>query len=171
VRALPGVTAAGATAVLPLQGRSWTGDLFIEGRPDVHGRELRHQSITAGYLEALGVRLISGRTLQSSDRADAPLVIVVNATLARNYFSHDGPIGRRIAFERFGEDALATIVGVVSDEAQDGLGAPIGPEVYDSHLQEEWSDMAILVRSTPAAAIRFGRAARRARHRPAPGAV
>ena len=41
IRALPGVTAAGGSTVLGLQGQGWTGDLFVEGKPEVWGRELR----------------------------------------------------------------------------------------------------------------------------------
>jgi putative ABC transport system permease protein len=153
VRSLPGVTSAGATAALPLEGRSWTGDLFIEGRPEVHGRELRHRSISAGYLETLGPRLIYGRTISSVDTATAPQVVVINDTLARQYFPNQNPVGRRIAFDTPGPKTVwRTIVGVVGDQVQDGPGVPQEPEVYQSHLQEEWSDMAILVRTAAAPA-------------------
>jgi len=157
VRSLPGVTSAGATAALPLEGRSWTGDLFIEGQPDVHGRELRHRSISGGYLEALGPRVIHGRTISNLDTAKAPPVVVVNETLARRYFPNQNPVGRRLAFETPGPKTVwRTIVGVVGDQVQAGPGVPQDPEVYDSHLQEEWSDMAILVRTAAPAMVLSG---------------
>ena len=54
LRDIPGVAAAGATARLALEGYTWTGDLFVDGRPDVWGRELRHKAVTPGFLQAPG---------------------------------------------------------------------------------------------------------------------
>jgi putative ABC transport system permease protein len=157
LRAHPSVQAAGATIRLPLEGAAWTGRLFIEGRPDVHLRELRHKSITSGYFEALGLRLIAGRTIQTTDRSGATLVVVVNETLARRFFPNEDPVGHRVAFDPPASAVRwRTIVGVVSDEPQDRLGKPAIAEVYDSELQEEWSQMAVAIRSSapPADVIR-----------------
>lgn len=149
LRAMPAIEAAGATRRLPLEGYAWTGDLYIEGRPDVHGRELRHKSISSGYLETLGLRLIAGRTIAARDRADAPLAVVVNETLAREYFPGQDPVGHRIAFDKPGPRVRwRTIVGEVADEPQDGVGVPAAPEVYESDLQDASPAMAIAVRSS-----------------------
>ena len=43
---------------------------------------------------------------------------------------------------------MGDLVGVVSDERQDGLASPVKPEVYEVESQHEWNDMAIAVRST-----------------------
>jgi putative ABC transport system permease protein len=158
IRAIPGVVSAGATNRLPLAGSMWTGDLFIERQPDVHGRELRHKAVTPGYLETLGLRLIAGRTLDKTDGPDAPQVVVVNETLARKFFAAVDPIGQRIAFDARSKNVTwQTIVGVVSDEPQDGIGVPAVEEVYQSDMQEEWRSMAFLVRSSrPADAVLAG---------------
>jgi putative ABC transport system permease protein len=151
LRALPGVTAAGGTSVLPLEGPGWTGDLFIEGRPEVWGRDLRHKTIVPGYFAAIGLPLVRGRDLAASDTASAPAVVVVNETLARMYFENADPIGRRIAFvnpQRNPDVGWRAIVGVVRDEKQDGLGIPVAPEVYDSHRQSSESGLAMAVRAT-----------------------
>jgi putative ABC transport system permease protein len=148
LRAAPDVEAAGATMGLPLDLREWTGDLFIETQPSRHVRELQHRSITSGYLEALGVRLIAGRTIRASDRDGQPLVVVVNETLASRYFNGQQVVGQRIAFDPPSPTIRwRTIVGVVSDEPQRGLGVPVLPAVYDSESQEEMSDLAVVVRS------------------------
>jgi putative ABC transport system permease protein len=153
LKASPDVQAAGATMGLPLDFREWTGDLFIETQPSLHARELQHRSITSGYLEALGVRLIAGRTIQTSDRAGQPLVVVANDTLVRRYFGGQEAVGQRIAFDPPSPTTRwRTIVGVVSDEPQRGLGAPIAPAVYDAEGQEEMSDLAVAVRSRAPAA-------------------
>jgi putative ABC transport system permease protein len=148
LRDAPDVQAAGATMGLPLDLREWTGDLFIETQPTLHVRELQHRSITSGYLEAIGLRLIAGRTIRASDRDGQPLVVVANETLTRRYFNAQQAVGQRIAFDSPSPTTRwRTIVGVVSDEPQRGLDAPIAPAVYDSESQEELSDLAVAVRS------------------------
>ena len=72
LRALPGVTAAGGTTVLPLDGPGWTGDLFVEGRPEVWGRALRHKTIVPGYFAAIGLPIVRGRDLRPPTRHRLP---------------------------------------------------------------------------------------------------
>jgi predicted permease len=148
LRAEPGVSAAGATLQLPLEGSAWTGDLYIEGRPEFHGRELRHKSITTGYLEALGVPLVAGRTIGAADRTDTPLVAVANTAFASRFFPAGGALGARVAFDDPSpRQKWTTIVGVVGDERQDSLAAPPVPEVYEAETQDEFSTMSVAVRS------------------------
>ena len=148
MRSIPGVRAAGASVRLALQGQSWTGDLFIDGRPDVWGRELRHKAVTPGYFEAAGIRLVRGRDFNESDLSGAPTAIV-NQTFARLYFAGIDPLGQRIAFARPTADARwRTIVGVVADEKQDGLGVDVKPEVYDPHVEDAPTTMSIVVRTS-----------------------
>jgi putative ABC transport system permease protein len=150
LRSLPGVTAVGGTTVLALEGSGWTGDLFIDGRPDVWGRELRHKTIVPGYFAAIGLPLVRGRDFAASDTASAPPVAIINETIAQKYFGETDPIGRRIAFDnpqRNPKAGWSTIVGVVRDEKQDSLGKAVAPEVYDTHRQNAESRMAIAVRA------------------------
>jgi putative ABC transport system permease protein len=149
LRALPGVRAAGATARMALEGYAWTGDLFIDGRPDVWGRELRHKSITPGYFAATGLPLLRGRDFDSSDTATGLPVVVVNESLVRRYFAEADPIGQRVAFSRPSANTRwRTIVGVVADEKQDGLASGTMPEVYDPHTQDGSNAMAFVVRTS-----------------------
>ena len=148
LQAIAGVRAAGATVRLPLEGRSWTGDLFIEGRPDVRGRELRHKAVTPGYFEAVGLPLLLGRDFGTADTATAQPVIIVNHALADKYFGGADPVGRRIAFsEPSDRTTWLTIVGVIADEKQDALNAEVQPEVYAPHTQDTREAMAIVVRT------------------------
>ena len=148
LRALPGVQAAGATARLALEGYAWTGDLFIETQPDVHGRELRHKSVTSGYFAAAGLPLIRGRDFNAGDSAGGLPVVIVNRTLARRYYGDRDPIGTRIAFSRPAPGTTwFTIVGVAADEKQDALDAEVEPEVYSPHGQDARDRMSVVVRT------------------------
>jgi putative ABC transport system permease protein len=150
LRSLPGVTAAGGTTVLALEGSGWTGDLFVEGRPEIWGRDLRHKTIVPGYFAAIGLPLVRGRDFAASDTASAPPVAIINETIAQTYFRGIDPVGRRIAFSNPKDDATvgwSTIIGVVRDEKQDSLGKAVAPEVYETHRQNAESGLAIAVRA------------------------
>ena len=155
IRALPAVTAAGGSTVIGLNGQGWTGDLFVEGRPDVWGRELRHKEITQGYFGAMNLPIVRGREFSDADGPTTQPVVVVNEALVRTYFHGEEPIGRHIFFDRQRPGRPAptpwTIVGVVHDEKQNGLGEPVAPEVYQSHRQNATMGLTIVVRSGTAA--------------------
>jgi putative ABC transport system permease protein len=151
LRAIPGVEAAGGTVRLALEGYSWTGDLFIETKPDVWGRDLRHKAVTPGYFAAAGLPLVAGRDFQSSDTAASLPVVIVNRTLARRYYGDADPVGTRIAFSRPSSGTTwLTVVGVAADEKQDALDADVQPEVYAPHAQDSPNEMALLVRTSAA---------------------
>ena len=70
----------------------------------------------------MGLRLVAGRSFAPTDDEKAPLVTVVNQTLARRYFAGESPVGRRVTFTKPGQPPQwVTVIGVVSDEKQDGL--------------------------------------------------
>ncbi len=148
LRALPGVVAAGATSRKPLTGYRWTGDLSIEGRPDVWGRELRHKEVTPGYFAAMGVPVLRGRAFAWSDDGSVSRVAVVNEALARRFFPGEDPVGRRISYTKPDyPPRWITIVGVAGDEKQDGLAAPPQPEVFDPLAQDPTDTMSLVVRA------------------------
>ena len=159
IRTLPGVTAAGGSTVIGLQGQGWTGDLFVEGRPEVWGRELRHKEVTPGYFPAMGLPLVRGRNFTDTDGPNATPVVIVNETLVRSFFGNEDPIGRRISFSRGGMGGapatMWTIIGVVRDEKQNGLHEDVRPEVYETHRQNATTGMTLVVRSqtSPAALV------------------
>jgi predicted permease len=158
VRSVPGVIAAGGSTVLGLQGQGWTGDLFIEGRPDVWGRELGHKEITPGYFPAMGLAIVRGRDFTDADGPGAVPVVIVNETLVRTYFRDEDPVGRRILFSRGrpgGPPPTAwTIVGVARDEKQNALDEAVQPAVYATHRQDPTLGMGLVVRSaTPPAQL------------------
>lgn len=148
---LQGVKAAGAASRVALEGFRWTGDLSIEARPGFWGRELRHKEVTEGYFEALGLAMRRGQGFAPHPEAaigeDSRREVVVNEAFARAFFGTDDVVGQRISYSRPTEPpAWRTIVGVVGDEKQDGLGSPVHPEVYDLHYRQPQSEMTVVAR-------------------------
>ncbi|HKB12259.1 MAG TPA: ABC transporter permease [Vicinamibacterales bacterium] len=159
--AQPGVHAAGAVSTLALRGFTSTGDSTIEGRAaSDYERELRHKSVTPGYFNAMGIRLLAGRLLDERDTPEQPPVTVVNLALARKYFAGADAVGKRITFGRPQDRApWITIVGIVADEQQDALDKAAQPQVYSPIRQQLQNPMTFVVRSSldPAAAISLAR--------------
>ena len=91
------------------------------------GREARALPVSHGYLQAIGIRLISGRYFNEHDDRGSPPVVLVNESLARRYFGRDTPVGRSI--KTIGPTPF-TIVGVVADLRQTALNDPPDPEFY-----------------------------------------
>ena len=84
-----------------------------------------------GYLRTMGIPIRRGRDIQETDSAGAPLVVLVNETLARMLWPGQDPIGRRVVFGT----NLVPVVGVVGDVHESGLEVPPQPEFYLSALQ------------------------------------
>jgi len=142
VRALPGVKAAGATMTLPLRqsGGGFWGGLNIEGRPTATRESIPIVSfvqVTPGYLRAMGIPLLKGREFSELDNnSQSPKVAIINATLARRFFSDANPVGKRICM---GEDCSKgpwlSVIGVVGDAALESLTDPRFPQVFSPHAQ------------------------------------
>jgi putative ABC transport system permease protein len=122
VSVLPGVKAAAFVSSLPLSnGRGRGQALAVEGRPEptvkTAQRDTAQVSITGGYFQAMDVPLEAGRTFDDRDREASQPVAIVNRVLARKYFPHEDPIGKRIKVGEPGTDRpWLTIVGIAADE-------------------------------------------------------
>ena len=127
IRAMPGVSNAGASSLLPLAPGEFRDGFIREGHDDQMPNlpVARLHNITGGYLETLGIPLRAGRTITAADRGDTPPVLVVNETFQERYFP-DGAVGKRIRFR----GRMREIVGVVADKRHENLRAEPGPDMY-----------------------------------------
>jgi len=134
VRVLPGVESAAYTNSAPLIVKGGRSVTFVEGRPRPAPGEMgqtlaSNRAVSAGYLEMLGVPLVSGRFIEARDTRSAPGAAVINQTMARIHWPDQDPLGQRFSFGMGGQ-AVFTVVGVVGDIRQSGLDVPAAPEVY-----------------------------------------
>ena len=101
-----------------------------------------------GYFAAMGVPLIAGRDFNERDRYEAEPVAIVSATLARQVFEGQSPLGRRIKCG-LDRDVWMRVVGVVGDMRNDSPATPPGPELYMAYRQHPYhaNDLHIVVRA------------------------
>jgi predicted permease len=138
VARLPGVTHVATTSRLPVSGNGNTTLIRVEGRP-YHGErnEVLYRAVSASYFDTLGSRQIRGRRFTESDDATHPRVVIVNQTLARQYFGDQDPIGRRIGDTSLAPGSIGEVVGVVEDLREGGLEDAIWPAIYFPDDQED----------------------------------
>jgi len=130
VRALPGVEAAAWVYPVPMSGGSGSGGFDIEGRPSPTEQTFNagFRTISPDFFKTFRVPLIKGRLIAESDSAKAPPVVVVNESLARDYFADEDPLGKRITF--LGATRTHEIVGVVGDVKHSALDEEAKREMY-----------------------------------------
>jgi len=144
LEARPGIARVGMVGQLPLNGQSWSSSFQAEGWPPERvGFEILHRRADAGYFEALEIPLLRGRMFGPNDGADAPLVVLINETFAREHFPGEDPIGQKIAYDRTAaanpdQSNWYEIVGVVGDQLQNSPAVPARAEVFENRSQD-WS--------------------------------
>jgi predicted permease len=149
ISALPAVTHAAAAVTLPIGGDDFAAGFTIEGRPlPPPGQEPRagYQVVTPGYFRAMGIPILAGRDFLPGDTGDAPAVILVNQTLARQQWPDGAPLGRRIKIGR-ADGEWMTVVGIVRDIRHLGPATPPRPEFYQPHSQRSFPFMSFVVRT------------------------
>ena len=152
VREVPGIEAFGLTVRLPLNAPS--GDELPIVTPEQYhaGASARsHASrvaVSDGYFDAMGMRLLRGRTFDSQDALHGTRVAVVSEALANDLWPAGAALGRSLAIvpgNRNQQLEWLQVVGVVNEV--DPVMTPVGgrPLIYVSLLQEWRGDAAYLV--------------------------
>jgi predicted permease len=147
VRRVPGVELAGAVAGgLPLSGRWSRSSVELPGRGELPGADsdIDLRRVSPDYLKALRVPLLRGRHLAISDRASAPLVVLVNAAAALKYWPGQDALGQRITVA----DKERVVVGVVGDIRHLGPETPPRQEAYVPLAQERVQAATLVARTT-----------------------
>ena len=137
VRSTPGVRTAGAVRALPLASTIGDFGLRIEGYVPLPGSGAKGdwEIATDGYLEALGERLVRGRTIAPSDTTDGMLVALINEEMARRYWAGKDPLGGRMKIGGSAERPWVTVVGIVADVRHNGITGVVKEKFYVPHTQ------------------------------------
>jgi predicted permease len=134
VEQLPGVQAVGMTSLLPEGGGNSSMSFVPEGYLPHKGEGMSlawPSQVTGSYFRAAGIALLRGRDFTEADRADSPLVAIVNRTLAERYWPGQDPIGKRIHIGiPESQTPWITVVGEVGDIKQSSADGPTFNQMY-----------------------------------------
>jgi putative ABC transport system permease protein len=137
--AIPGVETASGTSRLPLGGNGDQVGITIEEPPDAAPRDVpvaTQQFVAPGYFRAMGIPLIEGRDFNEGDDAKSEPVVIIDESLARQFWPNENPIGKRLRFG--GPTSRApwdTVIGVVGDVHHYGLKGQTRVTTYTNYLQ------------------------------------
>ena len=148
LRQLPGVTAAAATAFLPLDGALGIGSSFLLADRPAPGPGDRpvadYRPVTPGYFATLRIPLTAGRDFTAADVAERPGVAVVNEAFVRAHSPEVSPLGRRL------DDSLGSsqeIIGVVGDVRHATLEDAARPTIYLPIAQRPVGSLTFVIRT------------------------
>jgi len=137
---ISGVESVAMTDALPLSGRE---NNYVYDAED-HPRDARQgalqatgRSVSRGYFDLLGLRLVRGRLLTQADTSGTSHAIVVNERIAQHLWPNQDPIGRHLLTVGdeptpaiWNPEKASIVVGVVRDAREGSLEGGFTDEVY-----------------------------------------
>ncbi|HEX6805892.1 MAG TPA: ABC transporter permease [Terriglobales bacterium] len=163
LKPLPGVESVAFAAVTPLGYRGFSSArIAVDGyqTPAHEQPEVEYNQVSPNYFQTLGIPLFSGREFERGDDENAPLVAIVNRTMAERYWRGPDPIGRRLQVK----GGWARVVGVVADSKYESMAETSRPFFYVPLRQDFRREPDLYIRtsqslqSTSAAVLREVRA-------------
>ena len=141
---IPGVQSATLSDWTPLGFRINDETIRPEGYAPQRNESLSILVMQVGpkYLATLGIPLVSGRDIASTDTLDSQPVVVVNQTFAQRYWPGQNVIGRRVEIE----GKWYSVVGVAKNTKYEELDEPAKPFVYWPAFQSYRHDVILNVR-------------------------
>jgi len=152
MKALPAVTAAAAVSSAPFAGPN-TGNVFARIDRPVAERtqapDTDYRTITPEYLATIGIPLLRGRTVATTDGPADPIVAVISETTARRYWANEDAIGARLRFGDLVAGPIVTVVGIAADARYQSLETPdTRPMMYFSMAQRPQRSTSVVLRTT-----------------------
>jgi putative ABC transport system permease protein len=146
MRALPGVTAAGAIDNLPLEGGS-VQPLVVAGRPELPSRDqptVQVRVVTPGYLDAMGIPVLRGRDVA---REDLDVMLVSRAT-AKLMWGDQDPVGQSVTLPLISRTRSWQVAGIVGDVKQGDVSEAPLPSVYLYTRENARNRMTLVLRTS-----------------------
>jgi putative ABC transport system permease protein len=139
LRHVSAIQSSAITTNPPMSG-GFLRQLTIHGRPAPAGEkppDVTMVSVSAGYFDTLGVRVIRGRTFTDADGTPGHEAAIINQRFASMHFANEDAIGRRVRLADSSPQVQppppvdATIVGIVPTVRQRNFQEPDpDPVVY-----------------------------------------
>ena len=135
VRAASGDAVVGSASTFPLRvDHDGALNLELEGEASDPNRVLggHIRTVTPGFFEAMGIKLVAGRTFTADDRKDTQRVVIVNRAFVRRFYPNSDPLAGSFAYgyPTVDRKTMSRIVGVVDDVRYKSLAEDAEPTYY-----------------------------------------
>jgi putative ABC transport system permease protein len=158
IEAVPGVRKAAAITGVPGRGPNFGMWFSVVGQPPVNPTDRPNtafQMVTPGYVDALGIRITQGRSIDNRDTATSPRVAMVNEHFAKRFLSGVDPLTQRVVVEELipaefggmvGKPIEWQIIGVFHDVRSAGSRQEY-PEIAVPFWQSPWPQTSMVIRT------------------------
>ncbi|HKR31551.1 MAG TPA: FtsX-like permease family protein, partial [Terriglobales bacterium] len=147
VGSLPGVVSATVASYVPFGGFGLGIEFEVVGRPLQPGERqgAAFTAVSRDYFSAMQIRLMKGRSFDSSDAYGSPPSVIVSQTMAEQLWPDEDPIGKKLELGE--QQNVGTIVGVVNDVKIQNLRQRYGWHIYVPMAQFPSRNLAYAVRA------------------------
>jgi putative ABC transport system permease protein len=117
VRVMPGVQSASLAFSVPMGNVQDGSMIYVEGQPPTPGQPppiVIYNHVDESYFDTMRVPLLRGRAFRENDNDKAPLVAIVNQTMAQQFWPNQDPIGKRFSLQG-AIGPFVEIVGLAAD--------------------------------------------------------
>jgi len=155
---LPGVEHAALCSSLPLENYTGLRTIFTDGQatgPAAQSPRAFHVMVTSDYFVTMGIPFIEGRNFPPDIKATDPHVIIINESLARQFWPGQSALGRRIRSDDSGYITWAEVIGVVRDvDTAANFSEPSTRlQIYKPIVHEPWAVASLVLRGPAPAGL------------------
>jgi predicted permease len=152
-RGMPGVLDATLALRAPLSGSGggMAQNLTISGHVPQSGDtppRVKYTAVGLNYFRTLGIPLARGRDFDNHDQPDAARVMIVNLTMARQFWPNEDALGKTARLANDPPNTERTVVGVVSDTRINNVAEPAEPYFYLPFAQTRFASMNLIARTS-----------------------
>jgi macrolide transport system ATP-binding/permease protein len=154
LRSLPGVVAVSIASRLPLAPDINIDGIRVPGHHSAKDEDTPVDSVSVGadYFKVVGVPIISGRPFTEDDVVNERNVVVVNETLARQYWPDGSALGRLIYLGSFTTKPFE-IVGIARDHKVRSVGEAPRPYLHVPARPSQAIGLVVRTTTAPASAL------------------
>jgi putative ABC transport system permease protein len=139
LRTLPGVVSASRSVMTPVSNYVWNNELKVDSpnAPTGDASLAFFNFVSPGYFGTMRTPLLAGRNINDSDTKTAPLIAIVNETLAKRFFPNGEALGKyfRVHADPGKPEPPIQIVGLVKDAKYESLREEAHPTAYSPIAQ------------------------------------
>ena len=147
VAAIPGVAGVSLTTYVPMSGMVGLAAVRRADEPGASPRNAWSGAVTPNYFDEMEIPVLRGRALTPADTEQAPHVALVNATMAKRFWTTGDALGAEIVTDIGGAPVRRTVVGIVRDTRSVGADTRTRPEVYWPYAQDPGMWLNLIIRT------------------------